>query len=82
MYAEEGPVAFNIVRDLHRQLKEKSIKLTQGFQLNPRICFPNPNFTGCFSLFLVLPGALATHMVQLIPGIQPWQQPEKQQHED
>ena len=51
-------------------MTEKSIKPKQGFQLNFRICFPNPNFTGCFSLFLVLPGALATHMVQLIPGIQ------------
>jgi len=64
MDAEEGPVALlqsqvpNIVKALHRQMKEKSIKTRQG----------------CFSLLteliLVLPGALATHMQQLIPGIQ------------
>ena len=37
-------------------------------------CAPNPKFTECFSLLteliLVLPGALASHMLQLIPGIQ------------
>jgi len=64
MEAEEGPVSLlqgqvpNIVRALHRQMKEKSIKTRQG----------------CFSLLteliLVLPGALATHMPQLVPGIQ------------
>merc|ERR1719397_2088925 len=64
MEAEEGPVALlqaqvpSIVKALHRQMKEKSIKTRQG----------------CFSLLteliVVLPGALATHMDHLIPGIQ------------
>ena len=64
MEAEEGPVSLlqaqvpNIVKALHRQMKEKSIKTRQG----------------CFSLLteliLVLPGSLATHMDQIIPGIQ------------
>jgi len=64
MEAEEGPVSLlqaqvaNIVKALHRQMKEKSIKTRQG----------------CFSLLteliLVLPGALASHMNLLVPGIQ------------
>merc|ERR1719334_2659572 len=64
MEAEEGPVSLlqaqvpNIVKALHRQMKEKSIKTRQG----------------CFSLLteliLVLPGALASHMPHLVPGIQ------------
>ena len=48
----------NIVKAIHRQMKEKSIKTRQG----------------CFALLteliIVLPGALATHMDQIIPGIQ------------
>ena len=48
----------NIVKALHRQMKEKSIKTRQG----------------CFALLteliLVLPGALATHMEHIIGGIQ------------
>ncbi|XP_035214585.1 cullin-associated NEDD8-dissociated protein 1-like [Stegodyphus dumicola] len=61
---EEGPVSLlkqqtsNIIRALHRQLKEKSIKTRQG----------------CFfvltELVTVLPGALSEHMPALIPGIQ------------
>merc|ERR1719232_1448318 len=64
MEAEEGPVSLlqaqvpNIVKALHRQMKEKSIKTRQG----------------CFALLteliLVLPGALATHMEIIIGGIQ------------
>ena len=64
MEAEEGPVSLlqgqvgNIVKALHRQMKEKSIKTRQG----------------CFSLLTelihVLPGALATHMDLIVPGIQ------------
>jgi len=64
MEAEEGPVTQlqaqvpNIVKALHRQMKEKSIKTRQG----------------CFALLteliLVLPGALATHMEHIIGGIQ------------
>ena len=48
----------NIVKALHRQMKEKSIKTRQG----------------CFSLLseliTVLPGALASHMPHLVPGVQ------------
>ena len=48
----------NIVKALHRQMKEKSIKTRQG----------------CFALLteliLVLPGALAAHMNLLVPGVQ------------
>jgi len=64
MEAEEGPVSLlqaqvgNIVKALHRQMKEKSIKTRQG----------------CFALLteliLVLPGALAAHMNLLVPGVQ------------
>jgi len=64
MEAEEGPVTLlqaqvpHIVKALHRQMKEKSIKTRQG----------------CFNLLteliMVLPGALASHMNQLVPGIQ------------
>ena len=46
------------MKALHRQMKEKSIKTRQG----------------CFSLLteliLVLPGALASHMNLLVPGVQ------------
>ena len=61
---EEGPVAQlmsqvpNIVKSLHKLLKEKSIKTRQG----------------CFSLLSelvqVLPGALKDHISAIIPGIQ------------
>ena len=48
----------DIVRAVHKQLKEKSIKTRQG----------------CFSLLtelvLVLPGALSEHFGVLVPGIQ------------
>lgn len=48
----------DIVRAIHKQLREKSIKTRQG----------------CFSLLtelvLVLPGALADHFSALVPGIQ------------
>ena len=48
----------NIVKAFHRQMKEKSIKTRQG----------------CFALLteliLVLPGALASHMNLLVPGVQ------------
>lgn len=48
----------DIVKAVHRQLKEKSIKTRQG----------------CFSLLtelvLVLPGALDQHLTSLMPGIQ------------
>jgi len=64
MEAEEGPVSLlqaqvpHIVKALHRQMKEKSIKTRQG----------------CFNLLteliMVLPGALASHMNLLMPGIQ------------
>ena len=64
MEAEDGPVSLlqgqvtNIVKALHRQMKEKSIKTRQG----------------CFALLTelihVLPGALATHMDLIVPGIQ------------
>eukprot|EP00096_Caligus_rogercresseyi_P003100 TRINITY_DN1567_c0_g1_i2.p1 TRINITY_DN1567_c0_g1~~TRINITY_DN1567_c0_g1_i2.p1 ORF type:complete len:1243 (+),score=465.99 TRINITY_DN1567_c0_g1_i2:109-3837(+) len=64
MEQEEGPVSRlqaqvpNIVRVIHRQMKEKSIKTRQG----------------CFNLLteliLVLPGALTPHIPALIPGIQ------------
>ncbi|CAB4064779.1 CAND1 [Lepeophtheirus salmonis] len=64
MEQEEGPVARlqaqvpNIVKVIHRQMKEKSIKTRQG----------------CFNLLteliLVLPGALTPHIPALIPGIQ------------
>ena len=47
-----------LVRALHRQLKEKSIKTRQG----------------CFNVLIelvhVLPGALSEHIPALIPGIQ------------
>ena len=64
MEAEDGHVSLlqgqvvNIVKALHRQMKEKSIKTRQG----------------CFALLTelihVLPGALATHMELIVPGIQ------------
>ena len=64
MDAEEGPVSLlqsqvtSIVKAIHRQMKEKSVKTRQG----------------CFALLtdliIVLPGSLATHMDQIIPGIQ------------
>ncbi|XP_054718633.1 cullin-associated NEDD8-dissociated protein 1-like [Uloborus diversus] len=64
MEHEEGPVRLlkqqtgNIIRALHRQLKEKSIKTRQG-------CF-----LVLTELVTVLPGALSDHMPALIPGIQ------------
>ena len=64
MEDEEGPISLLqqqvplIVKAVHRQLKEKSIKTRLD----------------CFSLLkelvLVLPGALTTHIPALIPGIQ------------
>jgi len=64
MEAEEGPVTLlqsqvpSIVRALHKQMKEKSIKSRQG----------------CLALLTelitVLPGALAVHISALIPGLQ------------
>lgn len=64
MEDDDGPVALLqqqvplIVKAVHRQMKEKSIKTRQD----------------CFSLLkelvLVLPGALANHIPALIPGIQ------------
>lgn len=64
MEIEEGPMLLlksqtpDIVRAIHKQLKEKSIKTRQG----------------CFSLLselvLVQPGALAEHIAILVPGIQ------------
>lgn len=64
MELEEGPISMlqnqipAIVKALHKQLKEKSVKTRQG----------------CFSvlteLVLVYPGALAEHMPALVPGIQ------------
>ncbi|KAL5015536.1 hypothetical protein ScPMuIL_009806 [Solemya velum] len=60
----EGPVSMlqtqilDIVKAMHKQLKEKSVKTRQG----------------CFSLLtelvMVLPGALADHLPALVPGIQ------------
>ena len=48
----------DIVKAVHKQLKEKSVKTRQG----------------CFSLLtelvLVLPGALKDHLPMLVPGIQ------------
>lgn len=64
MEEEEGPISLLqqqvpiIVKAVHRQMKEKSIKTRQD----------------CFSLLkelvLVLPGALTNHIPALIPGIQ------------
>ncbi|KAK3749091.1 hypothetical protein RRG08_034063 [Elysia crispata] len=64
MEEEEGPLNMlksqvtDIVRAIHRQLREKSIKTRQG----------------CFSLLtelvLVLPGALDQHLTSIMPGIQ------------
>ncbi|CAH1772992.1 unnamed protein product [Owenia fusiformis] len=64
MEQEEGPVVLlqiqipSIIKAIHKQLKEKSIKTRQG----------------CFSLLtelvLVLPGALNDHIPALVPGIQ------------
>ncbi|XP_015609851.1 cullin-associated NEDD8-dissociated protein 1 isoform X1 [Cephus cinctus] len=64
MEDEEGPISLLqqqvplIVKAVHRQMKEKSIKTRQD----------------CFSLLkelvLVLPGALTNHIPALIPGIQ------------
>ncbi|XP_041360629.1 LOW QUALITY PROTEIN: cullin-associated NEDD8-dissociated protein 1-like [Gigantopelta aegis] len=63
MEDEESPLAVlqchlpEIIRAVHKQLKEKSIKTRQG----------------CFMLLtelvLVLPGALTNHLTSLIPGI-------------
>lgn len=61
---EEGPVHMlqsqvpAIVKALHRQLKEKSIKTRQG------------SFCVLTELVNVLPGALSDHIPALIPGIQ------------
>ena len=48
----------DVVRAVHRQLREKSVKTRQG----------------CFSLLtelvLVLPGALGVHLSSLMPGVQ------------
>lgn len=64
MDSEEGPVLMlqsqipDIVRAIHKQLREKSIKTRQG----------------CFSLLtelvLVVPGALTDHLGALVPGVQ------------
>lgn len=64
MEEEEGPISLLqqqvpiIVKAVHRQMKEKSIKTRQD----------------CFSLLkelvIVLPGALTNHIPALIPGIQ------------
>lgn len=64
MEVSDGPVAQlqsqvpAIVKAIHRQMKEKSVKTRQG----------------CFSLLseliFVLPGALSGHIAALIPGIQ------------
>ncbi|KAL8584365.1 Cullin-associated NEDD8-dissociated protein 1 [Nucella lapillus] len=64
METEKGPVLMlqsqigDIVKAIHKQLREKSIKTRQG----------------CFSLLtelvLVLPGALSNHFGVLVPGIQ------------
>lgn len=63
MEQDGGPVSMlqtqisDIVKAIHKQLREKSVKTRQG----------------CFSLLtelvLVLPGALAKHFDQLVPGI-------------
>lgn len=63
MESEDGPVAMlqsqipNIVKSVHKQLKEKSIKNRQG----------------CFALLtelvVVLPGAMNNHIAALVPGI-------------
>lgn len=48
----------DIIKAIHKQLKEKSVKTRQG----------------CFSLLtelvVVLPGALTDHLQALVPGIQ------------
>jgi len=64
MEEETGPVNMlaaqipDVVRAVHRQLREKSVKTRQG----------------CFSLLtelvLVLPGALGVHLSSLMPGVQ------------
>ncbi|XP_071111936.1 cullin-associated NEDD8-dissociated protein 1-like [Haliotis cracherodii] len=64
MEQEDGPLTMlqtqvpDVIKAIHKQLKEKSIKTRQG----------------CFSLLtelvLVLPGALTDHLTALIPGIQ------------
>lgn len=64
MEEESGPVNMlaaqipDVVRAIHRQLREKSVKTRQG----------------CFSLLtelvLVLPGALGQHLGSLMPGVQ------------
>jgi cullin-associated NEDD8-dissociated protein 1 len=64
IHEEEGPLKMlqtqipDVVKAVHRQLKEKSIKTRQG----------------CFSLLtelvLVLPGALDQHLSNLMPGVQ------------
>ncbi|XP_052260170.1 cullin-associated NEDD8-dissociated protein 1-like isoform X7 [Dreissena polymorpha] len=64
MEQEEGPVLLlqgqipAIVKAIHKQLKEKSVKTRQG----------------CFSLLtelvMVMPGALRDHLPMLVPGIQ------------
>lgn len=64
MDQEEGPIALlqhqvpNIVKALHKQLREKSIKTRQG------------SFAVLTELVTVLPGALSEHIPSLIPGIQ------------
>ena len=64
MEVTEGPVSQlqsqvpSIVKAVHRQMKEKSVKTRQG-------CF---NLLS--ELIFVLPGALAAHISALIPGIQ------------
>lgn len=62
--SDDGPLSLlgsqvpSVVKAIHRQMKEKSIKTRQG----------------CFSLLteliLVMPGALAEHIPAVIPGIQ------------
>ncbi|KAK2153233.1 hypothetical protein NP493_2344g00005 [Ridgeia piscesae] len=64
MDQEEGPVAMlqsqiaALVKTVHKQLREKSIKTRQG-------CFCLLN-----ELVQVLPGALTNHISAIIPGIQ------------
>lgn len=64
MEQEEGPVAMlrqqvpDIVRAIHKQMKEKSVKTRQG-------CL-----TLLTELIHVSPGALANHIPALVPGIQ------------
>ena len=53
----QGQVPY-IVKALHRQLKEKSVKTRQG-------CF-----NVLTELVQVLPGALSEHMNIIVPGIQ------------